>query len=155
MTNKNFLWLLVEEIGLDTLKAKVKRPLTDLKVGPFYGCYIVRPVERLGVDEEHPRDRYMHMVIEVLGGKSVTQEPVIVRRNGVMSGAAVFRGTRVPPGPIFSMLAEVSAEEIVRHDYPSVSKADIELALQQAAPQGGVIANALHGRGDQCGVFCP
>jgi succinate dehydrogenase / fumarate reductase cytochrome b subunit len=68
LTNKNFLWLLVEELGLDALKAKVKRPLTDLKVGPFYGCYIVRPVERLGVDEEHPRDRYMHMVIEALGG---------------------------------------------------------------------------------------
>ncbi len=44
------------------------RPLTDLKVGPFYGCYIVRPVHRLGIDEEHPRDRYMHMVIEALGG---------------------------------------------------------------------------------------
>ena len=25
-------------------------------------------MERLGVDEEHPRDRYMHMVIEALGG---------------------------------------------------------------------------------------
>ena len=67
-TNKNFLWLLVEEIGLDALKAKVKRPLTDLRVGPFYGCYIVRPVERLGIDDEHPRDRYLHMVIEALGG---------------------------------------------------------------------------------------
>ncbi len=61
LTNKNFLWLLVEEIGLDALTAKVKRPLTDLKVGPFYGCYIVRPVDRLAIDEEHPRDRYMHM----------------------------------------------------------------------------------------------
>jgi uncharacterized protein (DUF433 family) len=71
-------------------------------------------------------------IIEAIGGKSLTPEPVIVRRNGVMSGAAVFRGTRVPPGPIFSMLAEMSAQEIVRHDYPSVSKADIELALQQA-----------------------
>ena len=60
--------MLVEEIGLDTLRAKVKRPLTDLKVGPFYGCYIVRPVDRLGIDEEHPRDRYMQMVIEALGG---------------------------------------------------------------------------------------
>ena len=37
LTNKNFLWLLVEEIGLDALKEKVRRPLTDLKVGPFYG----------------------------------------------------------------------------------------------------------------------
>jgi succinate dehydrogenase / fumarate reductase cytochrome b subunit len=43
VTNKNFLWLLVEEIGLDTLRQKVKRPLTNLRVGPFYGCYIVRP----------------------------------------------------------------------------------------------------------------
>src|SRR3984957_4261242 len=71
LTNKNFLWLLVEEIGLDTMKAKVTRPLTDLKVGPFYGCYIVRPVERLGVDEEHPRDLYLHMVIEALGGTGI------------------------------------------------------------------------------------
>jgi succinate dehydrogenase cytochrome b subunit len=68
LTNKNFLWLLVEDFGLDELKSRVKRPLTDLKVGPFYGCYIVRPVDRLGVDEEHPRDRYLHRVIEALGG---------------------------------------------------------------------------------------
>ena len=54
LTNKNFLWLLVENIGLDTLKAKVTRPLSNLKVGPFYGCYIIRPAERLGLDEEHP-----------------------------------------------------------------------------------------------------
>ena len=71
LTNKNFLWLLVEEIGLEKLKAKVKRPLKDLRVGPFYGCYIVRPVTRLGIDEEHPRDRYMHWVIEALGGTVV------------------------------------------------------------------------------------
>ena len=57
--------------GSRTLKAKVKRPLTDLRVGPFYGCYIVRPVERLGIDEEHPRDRYMHWLIEALGGTVV------------------------------------------------------------------------------------
>lgn len=68
VTNKNFLWLLVEEIGLENLKKKVKRPLTGLKVGPFYGCYIVRPTDRLGIDEEHPRDQYMQQLIEALGG---------------------------------------------------------------------------------------
>ena len=68
LTNKNLLWLLVEEIGLDTLRAKVRRPLSGLKVGPFYGCYIVRPQDRIGIDAEHPRDRYMQMVIEALGG---------------------------------------------------------------------------------------
>jgi len=69
ITNKNFLWLLVEEIGLDELRSRVRRPLTDLKVGPFYGCYIVRPVDRLGIDAvEQPRDTYLAQVIEALGG---------------------------------------------------------------------------------------
>src|SRR5690242_12827727 len=59
LTNKNLLWLLVEDLGLDALRERVKRPLTELRVGPFYGCYIVRPVTRLGIDHEHPRDRYL------------------------------------------------------------------------------------------------
>jgi succinate dehydrogenase cytochrome b subunit len=71
ITNKHFLWLMVEEIGLDTVASKVKRPLTDLRVGPFYGCYIVRPTSRLGIDREHPRDRYLHQLIEALGGTVV------------------------------------------------------------------------------------
>ena len=68
IVNKNFLWVLVEEIGLDNLKSMVKRPLTDLRVGPFYGCYIVRPTDRLKIDTEQPRDEYLGMVIETLGG---------------------------------------------------------------------------------------
>ncbi|HEY7933839.1 MAG TPA: CoB--CoM heterodisulfide reductase iron-sulfur subunit B family protein [Solirubrobacteraceae bacterium] len=68
LTNKNFLWLLVEEIGLDNLRGLVKRPLTNLKVGPFYGCYIVRPRKRLGIDSEHPREHYLHQLIQALGG---------------------------------------------------------------------------------------
>ena len=68
LTNKNLLWLLVEDMGLDELRSRVKRPLTDLRVGPFYGCYIVRPTDRLGIDRDHPRDMYLHQVIDALGG---------------------------------------------------------------------------------------
>ena len=68
IANKNLLWVLVEELGLDELSSRVKRPLTDLKVGPFYGCYIVRPTDRLGIDDDNPRDTYLHLVIEALGG---------------------------------------------------------------------------------------
>jgi succinate dehydrogenase / fumarate reductase cytochrome b subunit len=71
ISNKHFLWLMVEEIGLDTIKSKVKRPLTDLRVGPFYGCYIVRPADRLSIDDEHPRDHYLQRLIETLGGTVV------------------------------------------------------------------------------------
>ena len=71
LTNKHFLWLMVEDIGLKEIASRVKRPLTDLRVGPFYGCYIVRPTDRLGIDDEHPRDTYLHQLIEALGGTVV------------------------------------------------------------------------------------
>ena len=71
ITNKHFLWLMVEEIGLDKIASMVKRPLTDLRIGPFYGCYIVRPTDRLGIDREHPRDTYLQQLIEALGGTVV------------------------------------------------------------------------------------
>jgi len=70
-TNKNFLWLLVEDYGLDPLKAQIKRPLSGLRVGPFYGCYIVRPKHRLGYDEHPERDLYLEQLIEALGGEVV------------------------------------------------------------------------------------
>jgi len=68
VVNKNLLWVLVEDIGLDELRSRVKRPLEDLKVGPFYGCYIVRPRDRLGIGSDAPRDQYLHRLIEALGG---------------------------------------------------------------------------------------
>jgi succinate dehydrogenase / fumarate reductase, cytochrome b subunit len=69
--NKNLLWLLVEDIGLDALREKVVRPLEGLRVAPFYGCYIVRPTGRLGYDEFPHRDFYLDWVIEALGGTAV------------------------------------------------------------------------------------
>jgi len=70
-TNKNFLWLLVEDIGLDKLRESVKRPLEGLRVGPFYGCYVLRPADRLGYEDFPERDLYLEKVIEALGGTVV------------------------------------------------------------------------------------
>jgi succinate dehydrogenase cytochrome b subunit len=69
--NKNFLWLLVEEIGLDTLRERVVRPLEGLRVAPFYGCYIVRPTKRLGYADHPERDQYLDQLIVALGGEAV------------------------------------------------------------------------------------
>ncbi len=70
--NKNFLWLLVEEIGLDALREKVVRPLEGLRIAPFYGCYIVRPTSRLGYGKYPERGRYLDFVIEALGATPVS-----------------------------------------------------------------------------------
>ena len=42
-----------------TLSERVKRPLEGLRIAPFYGCYIVRPTQRLGFDEHPERDQYL------------------------------------------------------------------------------------------------
>ena len=70
-TNKNLLWVLVEDYGLDKLREKVRRPLAGLRVGPFYGCYIIRPRHRLGYGEHPERDLYLDHVIEALGAQVV------------------------------------------------------------------------------------
>jgi succinate dehydrogenase cytochrome b subunit len=71
LENKNFLWLLVEDYGLERLKEQVTRPLSGLRIGPFYGCYVLRPKPRLGYDEKPERDLYLEYVIEALGGEVV------------------------------------------------------------------------------------
>src|SRR4029079_292146 len=38
---------------------------------PFYGCYIVRPKERLGYNHYPDRDIYLEKAIEALGGQIV------------------------------------------------------------------------------------
>jgi succinate dehydrogenase / fumarate reductase cytochrome b subunit len=74
LSNKNFLWLLVEDYGLDRLADQVKRPLSGLRLGPFYGCYVLRPTSRLGYDEHPERGLYLEKVIEALGGEPVDYE---------------------------------------------------------------------------------
>ena len=83
-SNKNFLWVLVEDYGLDKLKEQVQRPLGGLKVGPFYGCYILRPKHRLGYEEHPERDLYLGRVIEALGGAGgrVRRRPEVLRLPG-------------------------------------------------------------------------
>jgi succinate dehydrogenase / fumarate reductase cytochrome b subunit len=74
ISNKNFLWLLVEDYGLDRLKGLVRRPLSGLRVGPFYGCYVLRPTSRLGYADHPERDHYLEQLIDALGGEPVAYD---------------------------------------------------------------------------------
>jgi succinate dehydrogenase / fumarate reductase cytochrome b subunit len=69
--NKNFLWLLVEEIGLDAVRERVVRPLEGMRIAPFYGCYVVRPTKRLGYADHPERDQYLEQLIAAIGAEPV------------------------------------------------------------------------------------
>lgn len=68
---KHLMWILVEDIGLSKLKGMVKSPLKDIAMAPFYGCYIVRPSNQLGIDDAHRRDTYLEQIIAALGAVAV------------------------------------------------------------------------------------
>ena len=68
---RHLMWVLVEDVGLDKLRAQVTRPLTGFKVAPFYGCYIVRPTAALGFDEHPERKDALERVIEAVGAEVV------------------------------------------------------------------------------------
>lgn len=50
---RHLLDVLVNDIGLSQIAAHVKNPLTGLKVAPYYGCQIVRPITAFD-DPEFP-----------------------------------------------------------------------------------------------------
>ncbi|MSQ08846.1 MAG: heterodisulfide reductase [Dehalococcoidia bacterium] len=68
---KHLLWVLIEDIGLDTLKATFTRELSGLNVAPFYGCYIVRPSDVLGFGQNPQRQTSLETVIAATGAKPV------------------------------------------------------------------------------------
>jgi len=65
------MWAIIEDIGIDALKAKVTRPLTGFKIAPFYGCYVVRPSSALDCDEHPERKGSLERVSEAVGAEVV------------------------------------------------------------------------------------
>ncbi|MDK9708127.1 MAG: CoB--CoM heterodisulfide reductase iron-sulfur subunit B family protein [Desulforhopalus sp.] len=61
----HYLTFLQEAIGWDALRARVKVPLTDLRVAPYYGCTLHRPAE-VGI-EPFGNFNLMTGMLEALG----------------------------------------------------------------------------------------
>jgi succinate dehydrogenase / fumarate reductase cytochrome b subunit len=68
---KHLLWMLFEDVGIERIRRAIKRKLTGLKIAPFYGCYILRPVESLGLRERPERKTYLERLITLLGAEPV------------------------------------------------------------------------------------
>lgn len=71
---KHLLWVLIEDYGMDKLTEQVTRPLGNVRLAPFYGCYIVRPTEALGIEDHPERQTSLETLIETLGATAVDFE---------------------------------------------------------------------------------
>jgi succinate dehydrogenase cytochrome b subunit len=67
---KHLLQVLVQDVGLDAIRAKVRRPLNGLKVGAFYGCHLLRPADEMNFESaEEPHS--FEDLLNVLGASPV------------------------------------------------------------------------------------
>jgi len=66
----HFLEVLRDDLGWEALAERVVRPLTELRVAPYYGCLLLRPYEEIGLDDpENPV--ILHDLVRALGAESV------------------------------------------------------------------------------------
>lgn len=49
----HYLEVLRDEIGYDKVKEKVTKELKGLKVAPYYGCFLLRPHDEVGLDDPY------------------------------------------------------------------------------------------------------
>lgn len=64
----NILDFFANKVGTDLIKQKVSKPLTGLKIAPYYGCQLVTPYAS-GDDNENPQN--LEKLIVALGGTPV------------------------------------------------------------------------------------
>jgi heterodisulfide reductase subunit B len=63
---RHILDVLVNDVGYETIQAKVKKNLGGLKVAPYYGCQVIRP----GFGFDHPESpQSLDKLIASLGGE--------------------------------------------------------------------------------------
>lgn len=63
---RHILEILVEEIGLDHIAARVTTPLTQLRVAAYYGCLLARPGS-LSLERDSERPESLEKLIEATG----------------------------------------------------------------------------------------
>jgi succinate dehydrogenase / fumarate reductase cytochrome b subunit len=126
---KHLQWILLKDFGLDTLEKLITRPLTDLSIAPFYGCYILRPESSTGFDQwDNPTS--LERLIKALGATPVDYEgrvkccgfPVLLEKEeialkmvGTHVGEAKEKGAdaMVTPCPLCHMSLDIYQERVL------------------------------------------
>ena len=71
---RHLVWVLLEDLAEGEFARYIKKPLSELSLGPFYGCYILRPERVLGFEAHPERRTSLEKVIELVGATVVDYE---------------------------------------------------------------------------------
>ena len=82
---KHFIQVLMDDIGLEKIKENVVKPLSSLKVAPFYGCHSLRPSKLLQLDDPE-RPQMLENLLEVLGAEPIEYRNKLKCCGGLLKG---------------------------------------------------------------------
>jgi succinate dehydrogenase / fumarate reductase cytochrome b subunit len=93
---RHLLWEIAEGDGFERLKEVADKPLTGVRIAPFYGCQILRPAKLLGF-EDPDRPQSLERVIEACGAEPVDYPskikccgfPIVLAREEVALGELI------------------------------------------------------------------
>lgn len=123
--------IIINEVGLDRIRENVERPLTGLKVAPYYGCLLVRPKRVARFDDpENPRSlddlitaigadpvKYYYKAKCCGGPIMMTREDVALELTRDILRSAKESGARciITACPLCQMLLDVKQRAIEEH----------------------------------------
>ena len=108
---RHFLDILINDVGLDKLRAKVVRPLKGLRVAPYMGCMIPRPdYAHRWSDAEHPVE--LEEVLRAIGAEVVE-----------FSGAATCCGGHM------TQIGPETAYELIRRLISSAERSQADIMV--------------------------
>ncbi len=81
---KHLLEVLTSDIGLDAVRARVRRPLSGLKVGAFYGCHLLRPSFENDWESPEEPHAFEHLL------SAIGAEPVMYRGRVMCCGFPIL-----------------------------------------------------------------
>lgn len=131
LTTKSVLQALVQDVGVDKIAERVRKPLKGIKVAPYYGCLMNRPPEVMDFDDpENPvsMDRILQALgadvldfplkVECCGGSfGVARKDVVVHLSGKLLGLARDMGADavVTACPLCQMNLDLRQSQINAH----------------------------------------
>ncbi|MBW2039548.1 MAG: CoB--CoM heterodisulfide reductase iron-sulfur subunit B family protein [Deltaproteobacteria bacterium] len=108
---KSLLQIIFEEVGVDALAQKVKKPLKGMRLAPYYGCLLTRPPERAQFDDpENPIS--IDRILEALGAE-VPDFPFKTECCGAAFGLPKRDMVLTLSGKILDMAQQIGADGIV------------------------------------------
>ncbi len=66
--------VLVEDIGLDKIKNKIRRELTKIRVAPHYGCHTLKPESAFDGFDDPDNPKSLHQLVSATGAVPVRYE---------------------------------------------------------------------------------